>query len=105
MPVAEPAGVDAGSDVTVSSVGQDDCAAEPRDYRIVLGTVGRHEPADLGVVEVAADGTFSTSVAIPAYISAEQAYLSFRGSAFDDCDDQASCVSYGVVIEVTVPAP
>ena len=105
MPIAQPTVVNAGTDVAVSSAGLDDCTTEPTEYRIVLGTIGRHDPVDLGVVDVAADGTFETSVAIPEFISPGQAYLSIRGSAFDDCDVQASCASYGVIIEVGAPVP
>jgi hypothetical protein len=93
-----PATVQAGSDVTVSSRPFQCQNSYPsgKTYRLAL-----NEPSapgtllDLGSYPVGADGSFQATVGIPSTYPPGLAYVVVGGSTFDQCKgSQGSCAAY-----------
>lgn len=103
---ASPVDVVVGRTFTLSSGGFacQDTYGEGKQYDLELAYQGRAEADDLGKVDVAADGSFSTAVTVPADAPPGEAGLLVRGSPLDDCPADASCAGYGVVIQL-LPTP
>ena len=66
--------------------------------------LGRADAVDLGDVDVARDGSFSTTVTVPRDASPGEAAIVASGSPYDDCPDDASCAGYSVDV-LLVPGP
>lgn len=105
---ASPARITVGGAVTVSSPPFACSASYPagKQYRLLLALVGRAAPRSLGQVPVARDGSFRTSLVIPADAPPGEAFIEVYGSAFDDCRDTngGSCAGYTVPLTL-LPAP
>jgi len=106
QPSANPSVVELGGQLTVSSQGFDGCDAyaDPAEYPLVMGTAGRQPPQPLGSVVVQTDGSFSTTITVPAMTTPGEAYLNLFGYRQDECDDSGSCAGYGSTIQI-VSAP
>ena len=67
-----------------------------KTYTVTLGLAGRAEPKSLGRVPVQADGSFATTLTIPADATPGDAFLEVAGSPFDQCaaSSGASCAGY-----------
>ncbi|WP_086515556.1 hypothetical protein [Clavibacter michiganensis] len=105
---ASPETVAPGGTVTVSSPAVD-CDlgyGSGRTYTIGIASEALADDGSSTFVEgegfaVAADGSFRREVVVPAELRAGPAYVSIRGSAFDDCDDgESSCAAYVVTFTV-----
>jgi hypothetical protein len=103
----QPAEVAAGAPLTVASTGFRACGARYDDghqYELQLFSLGRRDPIDLGDVDVARDGSFTATVAVPADASPGESEIGVRGSPYDEpCEDGESCAGYGVRL-IVLPA-
>jgi hypothetical protein len=95
----------AGATVVVSSRAFQCGATYPpgKEYRLVLGLVGRAGPMDLGAYPVSTNGTFTATARIPATAPPGTAYVIARGSPFDRCGQTqggAQCADYAVQLTI-----
>jgi hypothetical protein len=102
----DPSRVGAGTAVTVTSDGFKCHGSYPagRKYHLTLGFVGRASLMDLGGYPVNTDGSFHSSVTIPANAPPGEARIIVSGSSFDQCTgSNPPCLGYVVRLEILSP--
>jgi len=103
----DPSRVVAGTAVTVTSDGFKchGSYSAGKKYHLTLGFVGRASLMDLGSYPVNADGSFHSSITIPANASPGEARIIVSGSSFDQCTGSGNppCLGYVVRLEILSP--